>query len=207
MNNAKFKLPKYSQVAIYLHKHLEHYHRVCQMPNIWHLTHQTPIFKLHKMFQNSNFFIICLFTISLSYIHSDSLSLFSHLEFILYACHFFSLVEAADLAEVTISPKLLISLPISLQLPISWLPLHSHSFPLSSSSHWSWSCLKPPRLELPILPGAVSPRATNVSSLHLTDLPLSLSLFLFVLVAMFIIVVGWFWLMLVGWFWLVVIGL
>ena len=98
MNNSKFKLPKYSQVAIYLHKHLEHYHRVCQMPNIWHLTHQTPIFKLHKMFQISNFFIICLFTVSLSYIHSNSLSLFSHLEFLLYACHFFSLAEAADLA-------------------------------------------------------------------------------------------------------------
>ena len=146
MNNAKFKLPKYSQVSIYLHKHLEHYHRVCQMPNIWHLTHQTPIFKLHKMFQISNFFIICLFTISLSYIHSNSLSLsfslslsLSHLEFILHACHFFSLAEAVDLAvdlaKVTISPKLLISLPISLQLPISPLPLHSHSFPLSSSSH------------------------------------------------------------------------
>ena len=77
MNNAKFKWPKYSQVAIYLHKHLEHYHQVCQMSNIWHLTHQTPIFKLHEMFQISKFFIICLFTVSLSYIHSDSLSFLS----------------------------------------------------------------------------------------------------------------------------------
>ena len=96
-------------------------------------------------------------------------------------------------------------------LPSS-LPLHSRSFPLSSSIYSAnlkslpccWS-----RLGLPISSGAVSPRvslprAADLSFLHLAFL--SFSLFL-VLVAMFVIVVGWFWLLLVGWFWLVVMSL
>ena len=138
------------------------------MPNIWHLTHQTPIFKFHEMFQISKFFIICLFTVSLSYIHSNSLSLFSHLEFLLYACHFFSLVEAADLADLAKATDIAANLAAAAYLTTP-----------SSLSFFSSLILKPlklPHLELPISPGVVSPRATDVSSLHLADLSLSLSL-------------------------------
>ena len=144
MNNAKFKLPKYSQVAIYLHKHLEHYHQMCQMPNIWHLTHQTPIFKVHEMFQISKFFIICLFTVSLSYIHSDSISLFSHLKFLLYARHFFSLAEATDIAT-NLATAADLATPSSLSFfsslilkPLKLILLEAAS---PGAADLAWSCL------------------------------------------------------------------
>ena len=34
---------------------LEHYHQVCQMPNTWHLAHQTPNTNPHQVFQISKF--------------------------------------------------------------------------------------------------------------------------------------------------------
>ena len=43
---------------------LEHSHQVCQMPNIWHLTHQTPLVKPHEMFQMCQNFATCYSTVS-----------------------------------------------------------------------------------------------------------------------------------------------
>ena len=43
---------------------LEHSHQVCQMPNIWHLTHQTPKYEPNKVFQIPKILAHCYSTVS-----------------------------------------------------------------------------------------------------------------------------------------------
>ena len=110
-------------------------------------------------------FLLFVYSPFLSHIFTQTLSLFSHLEFLLYACHFFSLVEAADLADLVEAIDIAANLAVAAYLTTP-----------SSLSFFSSLILKPlksPHLELPISPGVVSPRATDVSSLHLADLSFS----------------------------------
>ena len=113
-------------------------------------------------------FLLFVYSPFLSHIFTQTFSLFSHLEFLLYACHFFSLIEAADLADLAEATDITANLAAAAYLTTP-----------SSLSFFSSLILKPlksPHLELPISPGVVSPRATDVSSLHLADLSFSLSL-------------------------------
>ena len=54
----------------------EHPHQVCQMPNFWHLAHQTPISMLYEMFQISNFFATCYNAVSFMELHCSMLQIF-----------------------------------------------------------------------------------------------------------------------------------
>ena len=136
------------------------------MPNIWHLTHRTPLFKPHEVFQMCQNFTTCYNTmitlhgteqystrvyyyfihLSLSFTQTLSLSLslsLSHLELLLFAHHFFSLT---DLTKATDFAKVADSSPIS--LPYS---SRSSSTTPSSLSFPSSLILKPLK---PISPNA-----------------------------------------------------
>ena len=82
---------------------------MCQMSNIWHLTHQTLIFMLYEMFQISNSFATCYSMVPYMKPHCSMLQIF--LSFFLF------------------TPSLISSLPFTLYLfPLS----PPYSRPLSS---------------------------------------------------------------------------
>ena len=107
---------------------------------------------------------LLFFYSALSLIHFDSLSLFSHLELLLSAHHFFFLTDLTKATDsLLISSKLPILPPILLPYSsrLSSTDPSSLSFsssfilkslkpisPKATSSRWSWSRLKLPRLEL-----------------------------------------------------------
>ena len=131
---------------------LEHYHQVCQMPNIWHLAHQTPNTNPHQVFQiskiwheatvhsqiwdgtnnNAIIFLLILFTFSLSSQHI-SLSLSLCLQHI-----------SVSLCLVLSSPSLFLfhhTTPISprhidLTTPCSRASYHHHTMPCCWASYY-----------------------------------------------------------------------
>ena len=186
---------------------------MCQIPNIWHFTHQTPkkithisCFKClniwHRWIVQSQFF----FWKALSnFIHSEKQSQSTrHLLLVVEASSTISNLEAYY-SRIT---KLLLFFysPVGPDRCGNFFPFFNQLFPLSSLL----SPLTP--LKLSLLSTFISPSSLSffsslilnllcqpqVTAVLLISLSLSLSLSLCALVAMFVIMVGWFWLVVMG---------
>ena len=109
---------------------LEHSHQVCQMPNIWHLTHQTPLVKPHEMFQMCQNFATCYSTVS-------NMRQYGH------QCQkYFGLFNYFSLSshQISLSPSVThLSLSLSLSLSVC-LVLSSLISPCHTTDHHTTSC-------------------------------------------------------------------
>ena len=109
---------------------LEHSHQVCQMPNIWHLTHQTPLFKPHEVFQMCQNFATCYNTVSYlrRYGHQCQ-KYFGLFNYFSLSSHQISLSSSATHISLSVSSSLI----TDLTMPRHWPPHHAAS--IFSSCH------------------------------------------------------------------------
>ena len=125
---------------------LEHSHQVCQMPNIWHLAHQTLLLKFHEMCYMLYNFRTCY-------------SIVSNMRRYGYKCHFRKMIFYSTFF---LSSQYLIQCFLSLLTAFS-LRLH-----LSPSLFWSlslfWHVSSSTSLALSVLalsPSPISPRRSR----------------------------------------------